>query len=176
MFVDLSGVKAFIGLVTPHPAHAGSVGGSRFGREEGRCTYAVLAVAARHCLQVFLRYLMPFVGVNSSVGLAGPQIVQVRLSEGAGGFRARDGRPALAQAARHGLHRVCVQGVPFIGVNSESGLVARQSVHVRITERRQGSQRGALHVTVAAVSSRGVSALVIDHAQSGGDEPGSSVR
>lgn len=38
---------------------------------------------------------------------------------------------ALVLAARHGLQRVCVYGVPLIGVNSVSGFVKLQSVQVR---------------------------------------------
>jgi hypothetical protein len=38
---------------------------------------------------------------------------------------------ALALDARHGLQRVCVYGVPLIGVNSVSGFVTMQSVQVR---------------------------------------------
>ena len=38
---------------------------------------------------------------------------------------------ALVLAARHGLQRVCVYGVPLIGVNSVRGFVTLQSVQVR---------------------------------------------
>ena len=80
-----------------------------------------------------MRYVMPFVGVNWSIGLARPQVAQVRTFDGAADFGARGGRPALA-AARQGLHRVCVYGVPFIGVKSAIGFVVPQSVQVRISE------------------------------------------
>jgi hypothetical protein len=78
-----------------------------------------LALAARHDLQVDLRYLVPLVGVKSSSDLVRPQSAQMRMPGGAYGFDARagrGGRAALARAARHGLHRVCVHGVPLIGV------------------------------------------------------------
>jgi len=44
-----------------------------------------------------------------------------------------------ARAARQGLQRVCVHGVPFIGVKSAYGLVVPQSVHVRIAGHSQGT-------------------------------------
>ena len=46
---------------------------------------------------------------------------------------------ALVLAARHGLQRVCVYGVPLIGVNSVSGFVRLQSVQVR-TRLIQGTE------------------------------------
>jgi hypothetical protein len=75
-----------------------------------------LAFAARHNVQVVFRYLVPRVGVKSSSDLVRPQHAQLRMPGGACGFDGRGGRAVLARAARHGLHRVCVHGVPFIGV------------------------------------------------------------
>src|SRR5438067_2129665 len=98
--------KWSMGLVTPHAVHVRSVGGWRLGRG----TYVVFAAAARHGLQVFLRYRVPLVGVKSSSGLTMPQSAQICIPGGAWGFAARGGRPALARAARHGLQRVCVHG------------------------------------------------------------------
>jgi len=49
--------------MTPHSVHVRSVASWRFGRERGRYWYVAFAAAARHGLQIFLRYVAPFVGV-----------------------------------------------------------------------------------------------------------------
>jgi len=52
------------------------------------------------------------------------------------------GLPSLELHGR-ALQRVCVHGVPFIGVKSEYRLVTPQSVHVRIAGRGEGNASSA---------------------------------